>query len=411
MKMPNPNLTLSESDDIVEPAGPTFKIFSGALKAFIREDANGVSRKMLSCTASSTSEDLHGDNMSDACVMDMAPQAKAKSMTIFLNHSYKWPEDIAGKTVDARVVQRMSGAERFFDLDLEIELNESNPRAVESWSAIKEQGIKAGISIGAMIKDYAFKNEDEGFWGGLEIKAVDLLEASIVGIPANQRSWVVNGIEALGAPKAIIRKAVGLPEKPTMKTKDAPPPEPIVEQPETKVAAFVILDKDGNDITDTVTITSKDVEVDITLDGTVTLAGDDAAASPDETETPEPEPSEDDPAEDHSSVEAAADAVATLKSTGKVDESLLEIVMSFLEGATEEVASLRKALLAKDEELAQARQDAQEAVLAVEALAKTPIGRKAQFAGQIETFQSRYSGLYDEGLLKLLDERTPNTNE
>jgi hypothetical protein len=394
MKMPNPNLTLSESDDIVEPAGPTFKIFSGALKAFIREDANGVSRKMLSCTASSTSEDLHGDNMSDACVMDMAPQAKAKSMT-----------------VDARVVQRMSGAERFFDLDLEIELNESNPRAVESWSAIKEQGIKAGISIGAMIKDYAFKNEDEGFWGGLEIKAVDLLEASIVGIPANQRSWVVNGIEALGAPKAIIRKAVGLPEKPTMKTKDAPPPEPIVEQPETKVAAFVILDKDGNDITDTVTITSKDVEVDITLDGTVTLAGDDAAASPDETETPEPEPSEDDPAEDHSSVEAAADAVATLKSTGKVDESLLEIVMSFLEGATEEVASLRKALLAKDEELAQARQDAQEAVLAVEALAKTPIGRKAQFAGQIETFQSRYSGLYDEGLLKLLDERTPNTNE
>lgn len=409
-----PNLTLSPNlsesdDDIVEPDKPTFKIFSGALKAFIREDANGQARKMLSCTASSTSEDLHGDNMTDACVMDMAPQAKAKSMTIFLNHSYKWPEDIAGKTIDARVVQRMSGAERFFDLDLEIEVNESNERAVNSWTAIKEQGIKAGISIGAMILDYAFKDEDAGWWGGLEIKQVDLLEASIVGIPANQRSWVVNGIEALGAPKAIIRKAVGLPEKP-VKTASKPAPVVAPEVITAKTAHFVIKDKDGKDITSEVTLSTEETDTEPNADGTVTLTGDDATASPDGAETPESTDSPAEATEETPSVEAAANAVATLKSAG-ADESLLEIVLSFLEGAAGEVASLRKELADQTEALTEARQDVQKAAEAVELLAKTPIGRKAQFAGPISTFQNRFAGYYDEGLLKLLDERNTTEDE
>ncbi len=39
--------------------------------------------------------------MTSDCVQGMAPQAKAKGMTIFLNHSYQVPEDTFGKTVDA----------------------------------------------------------------------------------------------------------------------------------------------------------------------------------------------------------------------------------------------------------------------------------------------------------------------
>lgn len=401
--MPNLNPSLQADDDIVEPTGPTFKMFSGALKAFERE-VDGVSRKMLSCTASSTSKDLHGDSMTDECVMGMAPQAKAKGMTIFLNHSYKWPEDVAGKTVDAKVVQRMNGSDKFFDLDLDIEVNEANGRAVESWKAIKEQGIKAGISIGAMIEDYEFIDEEEGFWGGLQIKQVNLLEASIVGIPANQRSWVVNGIEALGAPKAVVRKAAGLPEKP-VKTAKKDDPAPAEVAP-AKVGTFVVKDAEGNDITSTVTITSVDLANASTTEITI------EQASPDEeTEKPdESTESQEEAAEETPSVEAAADAVATLKSTG-VDESLLNIVLGFLEGAAAEVASLRADNQAKDQELAEARQDVQRAAEAIELLAKTPIGRKAQFAGPIAEFQARFAGYYDEGFLKLLDSRENTEDE
>src|SRR5262245_35348088 len=211
-KLMQPDLVGEADDDLVEPKGPTFKIFSGVLKA-IEKDVNGEMRKFLRCTASSTVMDLHGDRMTDECVMDMAPQAKTKGMTIFLNHSYKWPEDVFGKTTDATIVSRSNDADGrpIYDLDLEIQLNEANERAINSYAAIKDQGIKAGVSIGAMIEDWEYIDEEAGFWGGLEIKKVDLLEASVVGIPANQRSWVVNGIEALGAPKEIVRKAAGLP--------------------------------------------------------------------------------------------------------------------------------------------------------------------------------------------------------
>src|SRR6185295_18559592 len=179
----------------VEASQPTFKMYSGALKAFEREDG----RKMLSCTASSSVEDLHGDTMTASCVQDMAPQAKRKSMVIFLNHSYDVPEDVFGYVADARVVSRATDTDgsAIFDLDLDIVLNEANDRAIATYAAIKDQGVKLGVSIGALITDWKLKDEKAGWWGGLIIEGVNLLEASIVGIPANPRSWVQNAVRAL----------------------------------------------------------------------------------------------------------------------------------------------------------------------------------------------------------------------
>lgn len=363
-----------DDDDIVMPVGPTFKIFSSALKAFERE-VDGTSRKFLSCTASSTDKDLHGDYMTSECVQGMAPQAKNKGMTIFLNHSYKVPEDVFGKTVDSKIVARSGGAgETVWDLDLDIMLNESNQRALDTYAAIKDQGMKMGVSIGAMIEDYAFIDEEAGFWGGLEIKAVNLLEASIVGIPANQRSWVVNGLMALGAPKAVINKALG-------KTYVAP------EAPE---------------VTETVEVTitnSADADQPDPADDPATTS----SASP-EGETPDEETTSDDAdaSEGDTDVTAAADAVEAMKSAG-ADASLAEIVLGFLEGATEEVAGLRKQIADLTKERDDARQEVQRAAEIVETIAKTPLGRKAQFAGPVSTFRSRFAGYYDEGFLKLLE--------
>lgn len=400
--MPNLAPMMAADDDIQQPAKPTFKIFSSALKAYERE-VDGTTRKMLKCTASSTVKDLHGDYMTDECVQGMAPQAKSKAMTIFLNHSYKWPEDIFGKTTDAKVVARSGpDATTVWDLDLEIELNEGNQRAIDTYAAIKDQGIKAGVSIGAMIEDYAFIDEEEGFWGGLEIKQVDLLEASIVGIPANQRSWVVNALAALDAPKGVINKALGrtkesnppklAPEPPAPE----PPASPAVMQLEAKIASqrFIL---DGVDITDKVTVEIVEKDAELNEDGSVTLEN--APASPD-PETPDGG----DPSDDADTTASAADAVDALKSL-KGDESLTEIVLSFLEGATVEVASLRKSNAELTKERDEARQEVQSALEIVETIAKTPLGRKAQFSGPVSTFRSRFSGYYSESLLRLLDER------
>lgn len=379
-------------DDIVMPDKAQFKIFSSALKA-IEKDIDGVTRKFLVCTASSTVKDLHGDYMTADCVQGMAPQAKQKGMTIFLNHSYKVPEDVFGKTTDSRIVQRSHDAngDPVWDLDLEVMLNESNDRAISTYAAIKDQGMKMGVSIGAMIEDYAFIDEEAGFWGGLEIKSVNLLEASIVGIPANQRSWVVNGLEALGAPKAIIRKAAGLSEKPV--NKESNPPTPAPEPPAPPPAPEPPVPDAAKGGTPT------DVEAPAAPAQETPEGGADSS-----TDTDAPA------AEETPSVEAAADAVANLKSAG-ADNAMLEILLGFLEGATEEVASLRKDLGEATKERDQARQDVQRAAEAVELLAKTPIGRKAHFAGPVSTFRARFAGYYDEGFLKLLDQAGEDDNE
>lgn len=381
--MPNPNPLLSESeDDIVEPDGPKFKIFSGALKAFVRE-VDGVERKFLSCTASSTVKDLHGDVMTAECVTDMAPQAKNKGMTIFLNHSYKVPEDVFGRTVDAKIISRSVNEDGspIYDLDLEVMLNEANERAVDTYTSIKEQGIKLGVSIGAMIDQWEFIDEEEGFWGGLEIQKVQLLEASIVGIPANQRSWVINGIEALGAPKQIIRKAAGLSTK-----KEAPVPAAPAGTEGPEVA-------------------SKSEETENKIDTEVELS-----TAPETEETPgetEDTSSESDDTEGETKSEttlADATAAADKLASGEADDGLSDIILGFLEGAAEEAASLRKALIDVTKERDELQKQLSEATEVVETIAATPLGRKAQFSGPIESYRAKFGGIYDEGFLKLLDE-------
>lgn len=136
--------------------------------------------------------------MTDECIRDMAVQAKAKSMTIFLNHRYAVPEDVFGVTTDSAVVSRAQDDKgAIWDLDLDIDLAGTNPRVPKTYELISTDKIKLGVSIGAFIQEYDFKDKDKGFWGGLIIKKVMLAEASIVGIPANQRSWVQNAVIAI----------------------------------------------------------------------------------------------------------------------------------------------------------------------------------------------------------------------
>ena len=170
-----------------------FKIYTGMLRAYETKSADGTTRKRLKTTASSTIKDLAGDEIQLPAI-EKAAAAARDNMTIFLNHSYDVPEDVLGSCEDAQVIQRGVDGDgnAIIDLDFDIGVNEINPRAIQAWESINS-GVKLGTSIGAIVR-HATKKKG----GGLLIDDLDLLEASLVGIPANPRSWVQYAVKGLG---------------------------------------------------------------------------------------------------------------------------------------------------------------------------------------------------------------------
>lgn len=182
--------------------GSRFQIFSGILKASRSDDG----RMRLHGVASSTTKDLHGDTMESSALEDME-RAANNNLTIFLNHSYEVPEDVAGSVERARMATRSVDhlGNPNYDLDFDIVVNSANPRAVKAFEAI-ENGTKLGLSIGALIPDGGAIRDKKS--GSYLIQHVELLETSLVGIPANPRSWVEYAAKSL---RAIDKDAVNVP--------------------------------------------------------------------------------------------------------------------------------------------------------------------------------------------------------
>lgn len=161
--------------------------FVETLKAFGGE---GDGKRRLHGIASSTVKDRHGDIITLSAIEKMA--ASAKGMTVFFNHDYTVPESVAGTVEKAEVRQHPSDPD-IFDLVYDIVVNEANPRAINSWESMSK-GTRLGLSIGARIpKDGATKNAD----GAYTISDIELLETSIVGVPASPRSWVDYAVKSL----------------------------------------------------------------------------------------------------------------------------------------------------------------------------------------------------------------------
>lgn len=157
-------------------------------------------KKMLHGVASSTTKDLHGDTILQSALEDM--ERTAVGMTIFLNHSYRVPQDVAGTVTKAII--RQKGVDQNGDpnwqLEFDIEVEDDNEDAVKTWRYIKK-GRKLGLSIGAMIPEGGAKRQKDGSY---IIEHVTLLETSLVGIPANPKSWVDYAASAL---RGLVEKA------------------------------------------------------------------------------------------------------------------------------------------------------------------------------------------------------------
>jgi hypothetical protein len=146
--------------------------------------------RVVIATASSTSLDLDSDRFTEQALEDMA--RGFDGLTIFLNHSYTVPVDIFGQVVRCAMVKR-----DYLDLDIAIRVTNHNDAADKTHSMIKD-GFHLGVSVGVLILDYD-KMEEETHLGRtvVALKRALPLEASIVGIPSNRRSWAQQAIKSL----------------------------------------------------------------------------------------------------------------------------------------------------------------------------------------------------------------------
>lgn len=171
-----------------------FKLYTNALKAYTAENGD----LHVLGTTSSTIRDLHGDEMTLSALKSMEETAK-QNMTVFLNHNYNVPDDIFGSVTDARIVKRFDddSGQDVYDLDVDVRVvgEDENPLAMKTYRAIK-RGVKLGLSIGARVEKVSKKKGTTGE-DTYVIESVKLLETSVVGIPANQRSYLQNALKSL----------------------------------------------------------------------------------------------------------------------------------------------------------------------------------------------------------------------
>lgn len=426
--------------------GARFQIFSGVLKA----SRSGDGKMRLHGIASSTTKDLHGDTMTSSALESME-RAANNNLTIFLNHSYEVPEDVAGSVEHAKMKTRGVDGDGNpnYDLDMDILVNDANERAVKAFEAI-ERGTKLGLSIGALIPDGGATKEKGG---NFLINNVELLETSLVGIPANPRSWVEYAAKSL---RGIDKDATTIPLGTPTLTLDGNnwQVSGTLDQlngSSTLKATTWIETRDGDKITigdqetDAVVTDSvepivadaakpycddcspgqpcdahKSVEPDVT-DSTVTIIQIDTADgnSPSDASGSDVSASQDasnsNPGNGDGDFAATGDDAATVvASVTPDDEPALGSVVEKYASAVSDLLTAKQALIDVTQErdtLKRERDVAKAETLRVvaetqrvlNALADTPLMRKAVVLEANQALSKRLDGIYSESVLKLLE--------
>lgn len=415
-----------------------FNIYSGALKALdVSDNADG--HKRLKTTASSTIRDLPGDEMTVNALQSMARTAEG-NMTIFLNHKYQVPEDVLGSVEKATVEAR--GEE--YDLDFVIRVNEANPRALQTWDAI-QGGTQLGTSIGALIPEGSVEKTATG----LKIDDVKLLEASIVGIPANPRSFVhyamkafktaeaeeeaeESGIEVSGPPMKIHVEKAEISGLPSVEAPQQAASIPDGATWDSKAQVWVTVDTDdaktrgegsaaapaiaaddskNKDKSKGKASTSKrDADPDTTKE-TAPPEGDEG------TQEPEAEPASEQTPATQDAPESTPESDGTPADKADGDELIerqkalgIEALSGLTRSMAHELIDTKKALkletaktAALEERVSQAEGNVLVAKQIVERLAALPLGRKTSFAEGISEFRKQFGGIYSDQALELME--------
>ena len=370
-----------------------------------KTDGNGKTKRYFNTTASSTVEDAHEDEFTPEAVQKMADQAHGSGMSIFLNHEYRIPEDLFGTTTDAVAVKRaVNNTEAVTDLDLSGFINEANPRARETAESL-EGGAKLGVSIGARIKDYRPRDEKDPM-GGWIINDVELKEASIVGMPANPRTWVHYASKAITAfDRAKVKEAADMNMTAT-EIATRPVDETIIDD-DTDAMALL----EANELVDSQKILSTE-----NMPGQVTSETIIEEADPEPEPDPDVEAAEvaapEEPAQETESPEAVVASETPAQALSQAIDSSAEhlsvaALQLVLTDAKDEITKRDETIDQLAQERDAALETLAEATAIIEKIATTPLGRKAVVKEQVKDYRSRITGVYDPDFMQFLKGSNP----
>ena len=392
-----------------------FNIYSGLLRAY---ESDG--KKRFRATASSSVRDRHGDIIRQSALERMVKDAQG--MTLFLNHEYNVPEDIMGSTDKASLFERGLDGEgnAIVDLDIEGVVAESNPRALQAWEALNS-GVKLGMSIGAMIPAEGATRDKKS--GTLDITDIQLLEASIVGIPANPRSWVQYAVKSYRANEVLAdagierRRAVdvtllNLEDWPIVDETGEPDvvadacPQCGGSHGKPKDGCSADYHKDAEpDLTASEDITDATTRVTVTVNtdapGTETSGPGNAQGLMDEDRADVPvEPDQEELGDTQTrdvepDITADVEPEVTEAAGPFTAEAFSELLKSFKEALEQNAA------LTKERDAAVAKANAAADIIA--RIEKLPLGRKTSFAAATSEFHDTFGGIYDEEFLKFME--------
>lgn len=156
-------------------------------------DGPADGRRRFKMIASSTMVDESSDEIKMTALQDLE-RDYAKGVNIFTDHDHS-VDNVFGRTDFAKIqatglMDEKTGAP-IYDLHIAGVVNEPNPRMIQLADSIDGGYVTFGASIGARVRE-AKRNKD----GGLDIYRLSGKEASLVGIPDNQRSWTYKAAKA-----------------------------------------------------------------------------------------------------------------------------------------------------------------------------------------------------------------------
>lgn len=172
------------------PAPGEFRFVTKAIQIEPREEGEPRRFKMI---ASSTVVDEGGDEIKMAALEQLRDDF-SRGLNIFTDHVHK-VDNVFGRSDTATILNSgetdpKTGAP-IFDLHVAGVVNEPDPRMVRLADSIDGGYVTFGASIGARVTNHK-KNKA----GGMDIYGIQGKEASLVGIPMNQRSWTYKAAKA-----------------------------------------------------------------------------------------------------------------------------------------------------------------------------------------------------------------------
>ena len=381
-----------------------FNIYTGLLTA----SGGGDQPMTIHGVASSNIRDYNGNHFLESALRSMERQAVG--MTVFLNHKYQVPEDIFGVVTNARAVPK---GDDLVDLHYDVEVDETRPRAVDTWNSLQRKPgrtpVKLGLSIGADIPDGGWQMDKQT--GLVSFSDAILHETSVVGLPANPRSLIMNALKVI---EEVAEAPVEPEELAAAPPADTSPCE--AEGPAEDSFCSFTVGHDGRHSWDPpeaiVAETSPD-QPDVNLDPAP--EADDSIPGQDEPLAQEPAVQSGVALPDP---KAVASVVASLESVdGKVDQTILLSAVELLRGMAETAVALGverdAALQAKaaaererDESIERANTVLAGVAEVVELIKTTPLGRKAVIR-DAERSLSHLEGIYGAELISMM-ERTPD---